>query len=40
VMKCHDCTGDNDTANIILKDAFVFHSMKRMGKERKEKRNR
>lgn len=37
MMKCHDCTGDNDTANIILKDAFVFPSIKRMGKEKKRK---
>lgn len=39
-MKCHDCTGDNDTANTVLKDAFVFPSIKKGGEAGKEKRNR
>lgn len=36
-MKCHDCTGDNDTANTVLKDAFVFPSIKRVGRQEKRR---
>lgn len=37
MMKCHDCTGDNGTVNTILKDAFVFPFIKRVGRQKKRK---
>lgn len=35
VMKCHDCTRNNDTVNTFLKDAFVCSSTKRVGGEQR-----
>lgn len=37
VMKCHHCTGDSGTVNTIWKDAFVFPSMQRVGRQEKRK---
>lgn len=36
-MKCQDCTGDNGPVNTVLKDAFAFPSIKKVGRQEKGK---
>lgn len=37
MVKCHDCAGDNGAVNTIPKGAFVFPSVKRVGRQEKRK---